>query len=332
MATAQQLRRLALSISRGDEVASREALKDIANYAEGTGRRRLATDLDRILNTPTTDATGRLRVGHGGITQPSSIPPFCVDVPVHRSDELTFVPPTSVAAALDRIVLENEKINLLAHNDLSPMRKVLLVGPPGTGKTLSARVLAHRLNLKLYRVSSASMFSRYLGESAKHLAQLFSFMAEQRAVYLFDEFDSFARSRQIAGDVGEMTRFTNELLQLIELEQSHSLIVAATNLGQSLDEAFARRFERIVTYSVPDEGEINQLLAIYLPEVKAKTAAKPFLGLSQADAVAILTDLRKQLVLGLQQKLTLKSVKEAVRSYRNQLRVLSDEAHKNSSK
>lgn len=318
MATAQQLRKLAISITRGDQQSSRMILREIAIHAEGTGLRRLATDLEQILNEPVYDKAERLKVNRTGITQFDEAPPFCVSVPTTPSEIQVFTASSSTSEQLERVILENKNLNVLAHNDLSPMRRLLLVGPPGTGKSMSARVLAEHLNLKLYRVSGAAIFSRYLGESAKNLASLFAHIAEHRAIYLFDEFDSFAGGRQSNTDIAEMSRFTNELLQLIEVDHSNSLIIATTNLAQSIDGAFSRRFDTVIEYTLPSLVEIKRLISQYLPSVSLKSAPKYFVGLSQAEIVTVLLDLKKQLVLGLITKLTLPVIRKAVELRKSQ--------------
>ena len=47
----------------------------------------------------------------------------------------------------------------------------LFSGPPGTGKTMAAQVVAAELELDLFRVDLASVVSKYIGETAKHLAR-----------------------------------------------------------------------------------------------------------------------------------------------------------------
>ena len=66
---------------------------------------------------------------------------------------------------------------------------VMLIGPPGCGKTMAASALAGELKLPLIRVRLEAVFSKYLGETAGTLADVFAEAARVGGVFLFDEFD-----------------------------------------------------------------------------------------------------------------------------------------------
>jgi SpoVK/Ycf46/Vps4 family AAA+-type ATPase len=50
----------------------------------------------------------------------------------------------------------------------------------------------------------------------------------------------------LANDVGEIRRVLNSFLQMIERDQSTSLILAATNHPEILDCALFRRFDDVI--------------------------------------------------------------------------------------
>lgn len=170
------------------------------------------------------------------------------------------VVPSSVSVRLDRIVCEYEERDKLANFDLTYRRKLLLFGPSGTGKTMTAHVLAKRLHLPLYVVHLDSILSKYVGESSAKLHLVFDYLRAQKAVYLFDEFDSIAGDRSNGDDVGEMRRLLNSLLLCIENDDSQSYIIAATNKPELIDSALFRRFDDIIKYSLPGEAERQQLI------------------------------------------------------------------------
>jgi len=104
----------------------------------------------------------------------------------------------------------------LAHG-LSPRRKLLLVGPPGTGKTLSASVLASELGIPLFQVRLDGLITKFMGETAAKLRQIFDATSQTRGIYFFDEFDAIGSQRGLTNDVGEIRRVLNSFLQTIML-------------------------------------------------------------------------------------------------------------------
>ena len=52
----------------------------------------------------------------------------------------------------------------------------------------------------------------------------------------------------------------NSFLLMIEQDESHSLIVAATNHPELLDRALIRRFDEIVEYGLPDEAGVRDIV------------------------------------------------------------------------
>src|SRR5690606_6712276 len=64
----------------------------------------------------------------------------------------------------------------------------------------------------------------------------------------------------------------NSFLQMIESDQSHSLIVAATNHLEILDYALFRRFDDVIEYRLPTGPQAVKLLQTRL----GKFAPKPF--------------------------------------------------------
>ncbi|TIN67713.1 MAG: AAA family ATPase, partial [Mesorhizobium sp.] len=85
-------------------------------------------------------------------------------------------------------------------------------------------------------------------------------MQATRGVYFFDEFDAIGARRGERQDVGEIRRVLNSFLQFLEQDDSHSLIIAATNHPELLDRALFRRFDDVIEYAVPDRPIIEALL------------------------------------------------------------------------
>lgn len=141
----------------------------------------------------------------------------------------------AVEAQLNRLVREQRVMTRIREHGLSPRRKVLLVGPPGTGKTLTASALAGELGIPLFQVRFDALITKFMGETAARLRQIFDAMVDMRGVYFFDEFDAIGSQRGLASDVAEIRRVLNSFLQIIEQDESNSVMVAATNHPESWD-------------------------------------------------------------------------------------------------
>ena len=127
-----------------------------------------------------------------------------------------------------------------------------------------------------------------MGETAAKLRIVFETLSQTRGVYLFDEFDSIGSARDLSNDVGEIRRVVNSFLQMVEQDQSESLIVAATNHVGILDRALFRRFDDIIKYELPDRERVIAALEAKLGTFKMSKLDWPKLarlaqGLSFAD-------------------------------------------------
>jgi SpoVK/Ycf46/Vps4 family AAA+-type ATPase len=166
----------------------------------------------------------------------------------------------NLASEIRRVIREQRHAEKILAHGLSPRRKLLLLGPPGTGKTLTASVLAGELGLPLFQVRLDGLLTKFMGETAAKLRQVFEATGQTRGVYFFDEFDAIGSQRSASNDVGEIRRVLNSFLLMIEQDQSHSLILAATNHPDILDTALFRRFDDVLSYTLPDTQQIEELL------------------------------------------------------------------------
>jgi len=144
--------------------------------------------------------------------------------------------------------------------------RALFFGPSGTGKTLAAAWLATRLGLPLYRVDSAAVSSKYIGETEKNLARLLARAEADDVVLLFDEADALFGKRTDIKDSND--RFanaqTNFLLQRIE--SYDGIVVLTSNSRQRLDAAFTRRLDVILEFPAPGPEERRNLWLSHLGE------------------------------------------------------------------
>ena len=204
----------------------------------------------------------------------------------------------TLADRINRVIREQRHAGRILEHGLSPRRKLLLVGPPGTGKTLTASVLAGELGLPLLQVRLDGLITRFMGETAAKLRQIFDATGQTRGVYFFDEFDAIGSERAIGNDVGEIRRVLNSFLQMIEQDRSHSMVMAATNHPGILDRALFRRFDDILQFDLPDESQIAQLLKMRLAGTAQRSIAwndlaSRAVGLSYAEITRATNDVMK---------------------------------------
>jgi SpoVK/Ycf46/Vps4 family AAA+-type ATPase len=151
--------------------------------------------------------------------------------------------------------------------------KILFVGPPGTGKTTSARALSRWFGLPLVEVRLSMIVSSYLGETSKNIDNVFMLAKKLNPCILFiDEFDFVAKSRA-SDDHGAIKRAVNTLLKAIDdisLVEDGVLLIAATNYPQLLDHAAWRRFDKVMSFAIPDFEIRRKILEKVLEKMDAE--------------------------------------------------------------
>ncbi len=163
---------------------------------------------------------------------------------------------SGVEGPLQEIVSESARIQELIRAHVKPTRSVLFVGPPGVGKSLAASWLAMKLHRELKTLDLASIMSSYLGRTGTNLSKVVVEATSSDSILFLDEFDSIGKRRDDQGDVGELKRLVNVLLQSLDVSSPESLLIAATNHPDLLDPAVWRRFDRIIKFKLPTVMEL----------------------------------------------------------------------------
>jgi len=161
---------------------------------------------------------------------------------------------------LDFFVKEHQGLDVLRKFDLPVSNRILFYGPSGCGKTLASYVLAGELEKMMYVVNLGAIVSSKLGETSKNLAKLFRRVSSENAIIFLDEFDSLGKVRDYNQDHGEMKRVVNTILQLFDYLPQESIVIAATNQIQMVDEALLRRFDLKISLDLPTRSQIQELI------------------------------------------------------------------------
>jgi SpoVK/Ycf46/Vps4 family AAA+-type ATPase len=140
-------------------------------------------------------------------------------------------------------------------NRLTKGYRVLFHGPPGTGKTLTATLLGKYTGRDVYRIDLSMVVSKYIGETEKNLENLFAKAEAKHWILFFDEADSLFGKRTNVRDAHD--KYANQEVSYLlqRVEDFDGLVILATNMKNNIDDAFIRRFNSIIKFSMPDENE-----------------------------------------------------------------------------
>ncbi len=146
-------------------------------------------------------------------------------------------------------------------------------GPPGTGKTVCAEALANTLDRRLLVVRYSELESRWVGQTAKHVASVFRAAERQDAVLFFDEADAIA-GRRFTTMQAAVEREANSVVNVLlhELETFPGVVIFATNLAANMDPAFERRIRTHILFEMPDVEARERIWRVQLHPRKTPLA------------------------------------------------------------
>lgn len=193
--------------------------------------------------------------------------------------DLNYFPATRISTALtwDDIVLDNsvleqvKEIETWINNSdilmedwgldriLKPGYRALLYGPPGTGKTLTATLLGKQTRRDVYKIDLSMIVSKYIGETEKNLARIFDLASDKNWILFFDEADALFGKRTATNSSNDRHANQQTAYLLQRIEDFPGTVILASNLKSNMDEAFSRRFQSMIMFSMPTAEQRYQI-------------------------------------------------------------------------
>ncbi|MDD6056031.1 MAG: ATP-binding protein [Helicobacteraceae bacterium] len=150
--------------------------------------------------------------------------------------------------------------------------KIIFYGPPGTGKTITALALAKSLKKEILSFDCSKILSMYVGESEKNVRKIFDTYkaikeeSKQEPILLLDEADQFLSTRTTSGSGADKMHNQMQNIFLEQIEKFSGILIATTNLLETLDTAFARRFNYKIEFKRPNLDQRLKLWEKLLPK------------------------------------------------------------------
>lgn len=133
--------------------------------------------------------------------------------------------------------------------------QVLFHGDSGTGKTMAASVLASWLRLPLFKIDLSRIMDKYIGETEKHLDDIFWIARRENCVLFFDEADALFSKRRGIQDSRDRYANIQTAYLLQRMEAFDGIMILATNLIDHFDDAFLRRIRFVIRFGNLEEED-----------------------------------------------------------------------------
>lgn len=165
-----------------------------------------------------------------------------------------------------RLLQDPTMRDVMGERHLPPPRGVLLVGVPGCGKSVSAKAIAARWKMPLYRLDFATVQGSYVGQSEAQLREALN-TAEQVSpcVLWIDEIEKGLSGATGGGDGGVSTRMVGQFLFWLQECRKLVFVVATANDVSKLPAELLRRgrFDEIFFVDLPNYEERKTIMALH---------------------------------------------------------------------
>ncbi len=173
----------------------------------------------------------------------------------------------------------------------------VLVGPPGSGKTLRAQMLADVLGREYIEVSLANILGRLVGDSEKHLSELFATAEKEHQILIFNEGDALFCSRSNSDSAAADNKLVSHALTLLENSRVDCFIT--TNRADAIDFAVKSRIMRTIKVNAPSAECLGQLYEKNLHEFPFLDRNIDYLKLGEASEDFSYRDVNKTILIAL---------------------------------
>jgi hypothetical protein len=169
--------------------------------------------------------------------------------------------------------LSERKNSFSSHkvSSLPEPKGLLLMGVQGCGKSLAVKVIARELNLPLYRLDLARLYSKYVGETEQNLRKALAVVEKLAPVCLWiDEIEKGVATSGGDIDGGVSQRVLGTLLTWMQERKASCFLAATANDIYRLPPELLRkgRFDELFFADLPDGQSREQLLKIHLTKRK----------------------------------------------------------------
>ena len=150
--------------------------------------------------------------------------------------------------------------------------RIIFYGGAGTGKTITALAIAKSLKREVLSFDCSKILSQYVGESEKNVRKIFDSYKElcvktkTEPILLLNEADQFLSNR-VTGTSAGSDKMHNQMQNIFleQIENFDGILIATTNLLESIDKAFSRRFNYKIEFTKPTQPQRLKLWKILLP-------------------------------------------------------------------